>query len=122
MPVNEPLPLSEVVSPPLVETPNPNDALERNPGDPTISLNADGTPANAPAILAATVPVNAEPAPQSDPAHVPSPYQPEDPTLVENARLREEALQAENRFRVDRTPNVDPGLVATPPEPVQAAP
>jgi hypothetical protein len=79
---NEPLPLSEVVSPPIVETPNPNDALQRNPGDPSISLNADGTVANTVQPLSGTVPVNPEPAPQSDPAHVASPYQPVPPPPV----------------------------------------
>jgi hypothetical protein len=105
---NEPLPVSEVVSPPLVETPNPNDATERNPGDPTVSLNADGTPANVVQPFAATVPVNPEPSAQSDPAHVPSPYQPPETQAAaeESRRLREEALQAENRFR-DLTPRVD---------------
>lgn len=110
MAVNEPLPVSEVLSPPIVETPNPNDAAARNPGDPTESWNADGTQANSVQQFAATIPTNPTPdATQSDPAHVPSPYQ--DPAALEaqaeSARLREEALQAENRFRVDKTPRVD---------------
>jgi hypothetical protein len=98
----DPLPLSEVLSPPLVETRNPNDFLERAPGDPTISLNPDGSLANSPAILAATVPVNPAPDPTiSDPAHVPSPYQSEEQinAQIEARRLREESLQAENRWR-----------------------
>jgi hypothetical protein len=109
MPINEPLPLSEVVGPPLIETPNPNEAGERNPGDPSISLNADGTVAIC-GILIQTVPVNAEPSLQSDPAHVPSPYQPDVPEVqAEARRLREESIQAENRIRPDRLePNREP--------------
>lgn len=119
MPVNEPLPLSEVVSPALIETENPNDTEGRNPGDPTISLDADGTPAGEVHELSGTVPVNPTPSPQSDPAHVPSPYQPPEANeeQVRTAKLREEALQAENRWRPgekDRTPHVDPALVVTP--------
>jgi len=72
---NQTLTAEEVASPPLVETPNPNEAGERNPGDPTISLNPDGTPANTPAKMAMTVTPNPNPNPQSDPAFVPSPQQ-----------------------------------------------
>ena len=95
---------------PVTEPENPNDIAIRNPGDPSESWDADGTPANAPAEYVMTTPIN--PAPdttQSDPAHVPSPYQPEEEleVLKENARLREVALQAENRFRVDRTPKAE---------------
>jgi IPT/TIG domain len=60
---------------PLIETPNPNEAGDRAPGDPTVSLNPDGTPANVPAVMVATVPVNPTPTVQSDPAFVPSPMQ-----------------------------------------------
>jgi hypothetical protein len=105
MPPNQPLTADEVRSPQLVEPENPNDAVARNPGDPTVSWNADGSLANQPHVLAATVPVNPAPdATQSDPAHVPSPYQ--DPAAEEaqkeSARLREEALQSENRFVPER--------------------
>jgi hypothetical protein len=115
------------MSDPLIETENPNDTATRNPGDPTVSLNPDGTPANAPTEYVATAPVNPEPSLQSDPAHVPSPYQPPEATeeQVETAKLREAAIQAENRWRpgdkTDKTPRVDPGLVVTPsPEPAPA--
>lgn len=91
MPPNVPLPLSEVVSPVLIETENPNDAVARNPGDPTISWNADGSVANMPQELSGTVPVNPEPAPQSDPAHVPSPYQPAPPPAPEGEAREIEA-------------------------------
>lgn len=130
MPVNEPLPLSEVVSPALIETENPNDAEGRNPGDPTISLDADGTPAGEVHELSGTVPVNPAPSAQSDPAHVPSPYQPPEATQeqVRTAKLREEALQAENRWRPgqpDNTPRLEPAVVVTPhaePAPVNPQP
>lgn len=101
------------MSDPLIETPNPNDAEGRAPGDPTVSWDADGTDANAPLLVVGTAPVNPTPdTTQSDPAHVESPFQPaaDLEVLKENARLREVALQAENRFRVDRTPKVDVDL------------
>jgi hypothetical protein len=114
------------MSDPIIELPNPNDAEGRAPGDPTISLDPDGTMANEPSIFVATSPTNPTPTPQSDPAHVPSPYQPEEDleVLKENARLREVALQAENRLRIDRTPNAEVDLtphVDPVPEPVAAA-
>ena len=98
------------MSDPIIEAENPNDAPGRNPGDPTISLDPDGTMANEPSLTVATAPVNPTPTPTSDPCHVESPYQqPPDglEVLKETARLREEALQSENRFRIDRTPRVD---------------
>lgn len=64
---------------PLIETPNPNEAGDRAPGDPTVSLNPDGTLANAPAVKVATTPVNPTPSLQSDPAFVPSPLQQVEP-------------------------------------------
>lgn len=121
--MNEPLPLSEVVSPQLIEPENPNDAVARNPGDPTVSWNADGTVANLPLDISGTVPVNPDPSPQSDPAHVPSPYQPAEATAEqkETSRLREVALQAENRWRpgeTDKTPRVPNPEPAPNPQPV----
>ena len=116
------------MSDPLVETENPNDSAVRNPGDPTESWDADGTPANTPLLVVDPPAVNPVPdTTQSDPAHVPSPYQPDADleVLKENARLKEEALQAENRFVrkvkepgsvIDPTPRVDPEPV--PKEPV----
>jgi hypothetical protein len=71
----QPLTAEEVASPPLVETPNPNESGERAPGDPTVSLNPDGTVANAPAKMSQTVPPVTTPTPTSDPAFVPSPQQ-----------------------------------------------
>ena len=85
---NQTLTAEEVASPPLVETPNPNEAGERNPGDPTISLNPDGTVANSAAKMAMTVTPNPNPTPQSDPAFVPSPYQPEPAPPEGEARER----------------------------------
>jgi hypothetical protein len=62
--------------PPLIETPNPNEAgPQRNPGDPSISLNPDGTPATKSVGYIGTVPPNAAPMRTSDPAFVPSPFQ-----------------------------------------------
>lgn len=62
--------------PPLVETPNPNETgPQRNPGDPSISLDPDGTPANKPVGYIGTAPPNAIPQQASDPAFVPSPFQ-----------------------------------------------
>ena len=98
----DPLPVEEVIAPPFTEQPNPNEQGERNPGDPTVSLNADGTVANTTVNpVSATVPVNADPHPTSDPAHVESPYQPPEALAAskEAARLREESIQAENRWR-----------------------
>ncbi len=70
---------------PLIETPNPNEAGDRAPGDPTVSLNPDGTVANAGAVISQTTPVNPTPTPQSDPAFVPSPQQqPAEPPPPEN--------------------------------------
>ena len=63
-------------SPPLIEPPNPNEeGPQRNPGDPSISLDPDGTLANQPVGYIGTVPPNAVPQPTSDPAFVPSPFQ-----------------------------------------------
>ena len=118
------------MSDPLIETQNPNELGDRAPGDPTESWNADGSPANSPLLVVATAPINPVPDPHvSDPAFVPSPYQPPEveEALTQNARLREVALQAENRFvpRTDKTPHVDPALVVTPThqeQPVQPQP
>lgn len=63
------------MSDPLVETPNPNEAADRAPGDPTVSLNPDGSVANAAALISQTVPPVKTPTPTSDPAFVPSPMQ-----------------------------------------------
>ena len=120
----------QAVAAPLVETQNPNDAEGRNPGDPTVSLNSDGTVANTSVNpVSVTVPVDPAPHPQSDPAHVPSPFQP--PEVLEeqarSAKLREEALQAENRFRPDApsgpfSPERRPPLHEVPEQPIYEEP
>jgi hypothetical protein len=68
-----PQPYEYVPSPPIVEKENPNQGGNyRNPGDPTISLNPDGTEANAGPLKCMTAPVVKNPL-HSDPAFVPSP-------------------------------------------------